>query len=89
MGDKEILNSKTARVFIKSSLEILGIFLVLSYGFAAFALYFVNKNCGTDPGELMRLVWVLVIATLIVLCGHLWLVIWLHSVGKQERDDNA
>jgi hypothetical protein len=48
MGDKETLNSMASKAFIKGSLTILGLFLVLSYGLAAFALYFVGTNCGKD-----------------------------------------
>jgi hypothetical protein len=75
----KVRDSKVLRAFIKGSLVLIGLFVVLSYGLAALALFFVNKNCGTDTGKLMCLVWWLVIVSLIVLGLYLVLAVMFHK----------
>jgi hypothetical protein len=75
----KVRNSKVLRTFIRSSSVLLGLFVVLSYGLAALALFFVDKNGGIDTGELMCLVWWLVVVPLIVLGVYLVLVVMFHK----------
>ncbi|GBU21283.1 hypothetical protein R80B4_01172 [Fibrobacteres bacterium R8-0-B4] len=79
-----ISSSKSAKSFTIGSLVVLGLFVALSYGLAALALFF-GKKIDTDT---IPLVWFLVISTPIFLGVYFWLVAWFHKkyyIGGQIR----
>jgi len=73
----------SASKFIKNPLGIIGLFIVLLYGFASLVLGFSN-NLNTE--QKWPLIWFLVIFPILILASFLWLVIKHHTKLYSPRD---